>query len=82
MLVLVSIFLLSLAISIVVVWTYRLLVGAYTYTQSQVHAARSVSWLKLATFKGFASYLTAPKERVKSAKLKRSSDDIQAPWGW
>ena len=82
MLVLVLVFLLSLAVSLIVVWTYRLLIGWYFYAQSQINTPRSVSWMKLATLEGFASFLSAPKEQVKVARLRRSNDDIKAPWGW
>ena len=82
MLILVSVFLLSLVVSLTVVWTYRLLLGLHSYTQSQVNTPRSVSWIKLATPEGFASFLSAPKEQVKVARLRRSNDDIKAPWGW
>lgn len=82
MLVLVSVFLLSLIVSLIVIWTYRLLMGCHSYVQRQVNTPRSVSWMKLATQEGFASFLSAPKERVKVARLRRSNDHIKAPWGW
>ena len=82
MLVLVSVFLLSLVVSLIVVWTFRLLTGWYSYTQSQVSTPRSVSRIKLATLGGFASYISAPKEYVKATRLRRSNENIKTPWGW
>lgn len=82
MLVLISVFLLSLAVSLFVVWMYRLVISLHGYVQRQVDKPRLVSWLHLATHQGFASFLSTPPEKAKVAKLKRSRDGIKKPWGW
>lgn len=82
MLVFVSVFLLSLIVSFVVILMYRLVLSLHQHVQSQVDKPRSVSWMKLATQEGFGSYLSAPTERVKVARLKGSRKGIKAPWGW
>jgi len=82
MLALVSIFLLTLIASMFVIWLYRLLIGWHHYTQSQVDRPRSAAWLKIATQQGFMSFISAPKEPVRRAKLSRPTGNIKSPWGW
>ena len=82
MLELVSVLLLTLVVSVFVIWMYRSLLSWHRYAQSQVDTPRSASWMKLATQQGFMSFLLAPKERVKARKLSKSKDGINAPWGW
>lgn len=82
MLVLVSVISLSLVVSLIVILMYRLLSSLHSYVQRQVDKPRSVSWMKLATQEGFSSFLSAPKEQVKAARLSRSEDGFKAPWGW
>ena len=82
MFVLVSVFLLTLVASAFAIWMYRLLLSWHRYTQSQVDTPRLASWMKLATPQGFVSFLSAPVEQVKVARLSRSKDDIKEPWGW
>ena len=82
MLVLISIFLLSLAVSLVAVLMYRLVLSLHSHVQRQVDKPPLVSWMKLATQQGLTSFLSAPQEKAKVAKLNRSRDDIKKPWGW
>lgn len=82
MIVLVSVFLLSLVVSLIVILMYRLVLSLHHYVQRQVDKPRLAAWRKLATQQGFISFLSAPKEQVKIAKLSRSKDGIKAPWGW
>ncbi len=82
MLVLVSVFLLTLLASIIAVWMFRLLLSWYSHVQSQVNTPRPTSWLKLVNQQGLVSFLSAPKERVKVTKLRRSTANIKSPWGW
>jgi hypothetical protein len=82
MLALASVFLLSLVVSLIAILIYRLVLSLHSYVQSQVDKPRSVSWMKLVTQQGFGSFLSAPKEQAKVARLSRSKDDIKKPWGW
>lgn len=82
MLVLVSVLLLSLIVSTIVIFMYRLVLSLHHHVQRQVDKPRSVSWMELATQQGFGSFLKAPEEHVRVAKLKRFRNGIKAPWGW
>lgn len=79
---LVSILLLTLITAVAIVWMYRLVLNWHHYTESQVDTPRTASWKKLATPQGFASFLSIPKEKVNTARLRNSRNDVKAPWGW
>lgn len=94
MLALVTIFLVTILISLVAVWIYRKLF-AWEGSSSVVAARRGkTAKMKLKPQRGFVSLFKSSKAkkptsrapssraRVKPARLRHTAGTIKAPWGW
>ncbi len=83
MLELVTIFLATLLISTIAIWIFRTVSGLTVFKKTVVGRPKTKTTMKmkLRAQQGYIS-LIAPKQEVRSIKLRRSTGTIKAPWGW
>jgi len=82
MLALVTIFLITLAVSATTVWLYRRISGWHGFTESVVGRSRPVSRMKIGLQQGFISMASRPGEQARSVRLRGPRGGIKTPWGW
>jgi hypothetical protein len=87
MLALVTLFLATLLIAAVAVWLYRAISGWQGFNTTVVARRRTTVRMKLKPQQGYISILTPSRSRVKAgrvstARLRRATGTIKAPWGW
>ena len=81
MLELVTIFLATLLISTAAIWIFRTISGMAVFKKTVVGRPKTTMKMKLRAQQGYIS-LIAPKQEVRSIRLRRSTGTIKAPWGW
>ena len=83
MLALVTIFLATLLISVVVIWLYRTVTGWKGFNQAVVARRGPAVRMKLRAQQGYISLISAPSlQKAKTVRLRKSTGTIKAPWGW
>ena len=82
MLVLVALFLISLAVAATAVWLYRQASNQQDLDEEAVANSGMITkrWLKAR--QSFNSLVSSTRKRTKYTTLPNSKDDIKAPWGW
>jgi len=83
MLELVTIFLATLLISTVVIWSYRKLSAWRGFSTTVVARRNKTVRMKLKPQQGYISLIkkSAPK-KVRTVRLSNGTGTIKAPWGW
>ena len=82
MLALIAIFLTTLVISATAVWLYRRLSSWGGISTSLVGSTRPTSRKKIGLQQGFVSFVSKPRNQVKTVKLRVPRGGIKTPWGW
>ena len=82
MLVLVTLFLVTIITSATVVWGYRKLSGWQGTTDTVVGQSQSSRRMQAGAQQGFISLALKRGKKPIKVKLRRSKRNIEAPWGW
>jgi len=83
MLALVTIFLATLLISVVAIWSYRTVAGLKRFKRTVVAHRGPAVRMKLRAQQGYISLISAPSlQKAKPVRLRKSTGTIKAPWGW
>ena len=82
MLTLVSIFLATLLLAVVVIWLYRAVSGWHGFKQTVVGHSRTTVRMKLRAQQGYISLIPPKRTEVKKVKPRTTKGGIKAPWGW
>jgi len=82
MLELAIIFLLTLVMSVTVIWLYRSLSGWVGSGQNLLREPDRADGMKMARQSGFINMFAAPKEKARNIRLRSTNKNIKAPWGW
>jgi len=82
MLVLVALFLTSLAVAATAVWLYRQASNRQDFDQETVANSGTITKSLLKAQQSFSSLASSTRESAKYTALPHSKDDIKAPWGW
>lgn len=82
MLELLTIFLLTFVFAATVIWLYRSLSGWQGLGANLVRGLDKKGGMKMARQNGFIGAFSAPKEKARNIRLRNTSNNIEAPWGW
>ena len=82
MLALVTIFLGTFLIALVVVRLYRAVAGWQGFKQGVVGREGKASRMTLKAQMGYITLLSASRQEAKSVRLRSPKGGIKAPWGW
>ena len=82
MLVLVTMFLVTIITSATVVWGYRRLLGWQGFTETFAGRSQSSRRMQVGAQQGFISPASKRGKKPIKVKLRRPKRNIKAPWGW
>jgi hypothetical protein len=82
MLTLASIFLVTLMISVTVIWVYRKISGWDGFSGALVGRPQPAKRMKIGTQQGFISLQRKSNKRPKSVMLRGRKIVVKTPWGW
>ena len=82
MLVLVTIFLVTIITSATAVWGYRKLSGWQGFTTTLVSRPHTSRRMQIGAQQGFISLTSKRMKKPIKVKLRSPKGNIKAPWGW
>ena len=82
MLMLITLFLVSLIISATVIWLCRLIFNWHNFMETLVDEPDKTTHDKIEAFRGFMSLFASAREPIEAKSLRSPDDNIRAPWGW
>ena len=82
MLMLVTLFLVSLIISATVIWLCRLIFNWHNFKETVADDPDITTRDKIEAFRGFMSLFASAREPIEAKSLRSPDDNIRAPWGW
>jgi hypothetical protein len=82
MLALVSIFLVTLLISISVIWMYRRVSAWHGFSETLVGRSQPAMRMKMGAQQGFISLERKTNRNAKAVKLRGRGRAVKTPWGW
>ena len=82
MLALVTIFLITLAVSAATVWLYRRISGWHGFSEGLVGRPRPVNKMKIGLQQGFISMVSKDRGPARNIILRSPRGGIKTPWGW
>jgi hypothetical protein len=82
MLMLVTLFLVSLIISATVIWLCRLIFNWHNFKETVADDPDKTTRDKIEAFRVFMSLFASAREPAEAKSLRSPDDNIRAPWGW
>lgn len=82
MLVLIALFLISLAVAATAVWLYRQVSNQQDLDEEAVANSGTMTKRLLKAQRSFSALASSTRESAKETKLPNSKGGIKAPWGW
>jgi hypothetical protein len=81
-LVLITIFLITLTVDATAVWLYRLVSKWHGFNQPIVGYSGNTTLIKLQAQQGFVSLTSSFRDGAKHKKLRSPKGGFKTPWGW
>ena len=78
----VSLFLVVFMTGVIVVFVYRWLANARSFTRIEIDGSALAAWVSRKIRQGLKMLDPANRERVKQVKLRTPKDGFKTPWGW
>lgn len=82
MLELATIFIITFVMAVTIIWLYRSLSGWTGVGENLVRGLDKGDGMKMSRQSGFVNMFAAPKEKARNIRLRNTSKNIKAPWGW